>query len=72
MSRRPPSVTDRSAEVVPDIQCACAALGARPVEHLVLTALTGPTASAVTGQVAAACHRTRVQITAESTSVACD
>lgn len=67
---RPPSITNRSAEVVPHIQRSRAALRARTTIHPVPTASQGYSATTVTRQTAATCHTTGVSVTAEGATVA--
>lgn len=56
--------------MVPDVQRARAALGARAAVHPVLAAGAGHAAATIAGQTAAARHAKRIQTTTESATVA--
>lgn len=66
---RPPCITDRGAEVVPDVQRARAALRARAARHPVPAAGARGPAAAAAGQAAAAGHAARVPLAAEGAAL---
>lgn len=63
---RPPSITDRSPQMVPDVQRARAALRPPAPGHPIHAACARAAAEAFAGQAAAAGDALRVQVAAES------